>query len=55
MFRKEGKQNVQNVLRGEMQLMKGPRRNAGLGVERSGLRDVQSDVAVQGRLSLMDP
>ena len=35
--------------------MKDPRHDPRLGVERSDTGDVQSDLAVQGRLSLEDP
>ena len=53
--REQGKQNVQDILRSELQIMKDPRHDPRLGVERSTAGEVQSDLAVKGRFGLEDP
>ena len=53
--RKEGKQDVQDVLRSELQIVEDPRHDPRLRFQGRGTGEVQSDFAVQGRLSLEDP
>ena len=52
---KERKQDVQDVLRGELQIVEDARHSPRLRFQGRGTGEVQRDFAVQGRLSLEDP
>ncbi|GGR07644.1 hypothetical protein GCM10008957_20410 [Deinococcus ruber] len=53
--RQQGKQDVQDVLWRQMEVVEDPRHDPRFGVERSGTGEVQRNLSVQGRLGLQDP